>query len=174
MRVKKQRFAHGKKNNAKSKLGTWRRTWKCRVCMAMATCTALHVTLGAWRGKWLLANYMVAMWLVLGWMVMMVSSTSFAPSHCFHPPLRFPNKAGFICANYTLNSIVSRLWQPKCLWYYGVFFSVNIDEWYCTISSVACDTMEFGFSLLSTPLVWSTSFGLPGRCGICTNIQQLA
>ena len=41
---------------------------------------------------------------------------------------------------YTLNFVVSHLWQPKCMWYYGVC-SVNMDVWYYRIS-VECDIME--------------------------------
>ena len=33
--------------------------------------------------------------------------------------------------------------------------------------SVACDNIEFDFVLLSSSLVWSTTLGLPKRCGIC-------
>ena len=43
---------------------------------------------------------------------------------------------------------------------------VNMDAWYYRIS-VAWDTMELGFILLSPLLVWSTPLDLPGRCGIC-------
>ena len=41
---------------------------------------------------------------------------------------------------YTLNSIVSHLWQPKCTGWYGVC-GVNMDVWYYRIS-VAYDIME--------------------------------
>ena len=66
---------------------------------------------------------------------------------------------------YTLDSVVSHMWQPKCTWYYGVC-SVTMDARYCRFS-VACDTMKSVFILLSPPLVWSTPLALPGRCGIC-------
>ena len=41
-----------------------------------------------------------------------------------------------------------------------------MDAWYYK-TSVACDTMENEFILLSSPLVWSTLLALPRRCGIC-------
>ena len=46
------------------------------------------------------------------------------------------------------------------------FCSVNMDEWYYRIS-VACDTMELEFILLSPSLVWSTPLGLPRQREIC-------
>ena len=46
------------------------------------------------------------------------------------------------------------------------FCSANMDAWYYR-NSVACNTMEFEFLLLSSLLVWSTPYGLPGRCGKC-------
>ena len=45
------------------------------------------------------------------------------------------------------------------------FCSVDMDARYYIIS-VACDTMEFEFILLSPLLVWSTPLDLPKRCGI--------
>ena len=63
--------------------------------------------------------------------------------------------------SYTLNSVVSHLWQPKCTWYHKLKCSVKMDVRYCSIS-VASDTKEFEFILLSSPLVCSTPLGLPG------------
>ena len=40
-----------------------------------------------------------------------------------------------------------------------------MDVWYYRIS-VACDTMELEFILLSPSLVWSIPIGLPRQCGI--------
>ena len=78
-----------------------------------------------------------------------------------------PNEASIhvFYANSTLNFVVSHIWQPKCTWYYGVC-SVDMDAWYYR-GSVSCDTTEFEFIILSSPLVWSTPVGLPRRCGTC-------
>ena len=67
---------------------------------------------------------------------------------------------------YTLNSVVSSAHDITD------FCSVNMDASNCRFS-VARDTMEFEFKLLSPLLVWSTPLGLPGNvvCA-CTNIQE--
>ena len=80
----------------------------------------------------------------------------------------FPRSPKFPASNpgqYTLNSVVSHLWQPECT-YTMEFCIVKLDAWYYR-TSVACDIMEYEFILLSPPLVWSTPLGLPGQCGIC-------
>ena len=50
------------------------------------------------------------------------------------------------------------------LWRFVVL--LYMDAW-CYRISVACDNMEFEFSLLSPPLVWFTPLGLPKQCDIC-------
>ena len=66
---------------------------------------------------------------------------------------------------YTLNSVVSHMWQPKCMWYITEFCSVNKDAWYCRIS-VACDTMEWHKVQHFNGVTWSIPPALPGRCDI--------
>ena len=49
-----------------------------------------------------------------------------------------------------------------------------MDEWYYRIS-VACDTTQFEFILLSSPLVGPLHLASPGDVAYaCTNIQQVA
>ena len=64
---------------------------------------------------------------------------------------------------YTLNSVVSHLWQVTNHSARDIteFCSVNMDAQYYRISA-ACDTTEFEFILLLPPLVGSTPLSLPG------------
>ena len=77
---------------------------------------------------------------------------------------------------YTLTSVLSHIYGNQSARDITEICSVNVDAWYYGVS-VACDAMEFGSVLLSTPLVWFHSTRPSWAMWLadaCTDIQQVA